>query len=104
MTKSQLASPRCATRMAAMQGGDFNEKEANAQGHGDRGPETRTTACAGQCRLCGRPLTGRKQRFCSDACRMAARRERQQHRGLELLNTIVGAVEELRADLGTADD
>lgn len=71
----------------------------------DRGPEPRTTA-SGQasCERCGRPLTGRKERFCSDACRMAVRREQQQHRRMDLLNAIGAAVEELRADLGCGDD
>ena len=40
--------------------------------------EGQTTASAGRsCAQCGCPLTGRKERFCSDACRMRrGRRDR----------------------------
>ena len=64
-----------------------------------RGPETRTTASAGHCERCRRPLTGRKQRYCSDGCRMAVRRETQATRIGELLTTIEESVAALRGEL-----
>ena len=51
------------------------------------------------CEACGRRLTGRKHVFCSDRCRMRARR---QARRIDLLNTIDATVEELRIELGVA--
>ena len=81
------------------------EDGPDGQATGQVGPETRTTASSGpSCERCDRPLTGRKTRFCSDACRMADRREQQQGRRLELMGAIDAAVEELRADLGGSHD
>ena len=66
--------------------------------------ETRTTAPQDppeRCRRCGRPIEGRRRNgSCSDSCRMAERREREQRRKIELLNRIADAVEELRVELG----
>lgn len=66
----------------------------------DRGPEPRTTAFEGPtCEQCGHPLTGRKQRFCSDRCRMAVRRQVQVARIDALLSTIEASVAALRGEL-----
>jgi predicted nucleic acid-binding Zn ribbon protein len=66
----------------------------------DRGPQPRTTASNGHsCEQCGRSLTGRKQRFCSDRCRMRARRQEQAARVNELLTTIEESVTALRGEL-----
>lgn len=64
------------------------------------GPETRTTAFSGRsCNQCGRPLTGRKQRFCSDRCRMQDRRAKENRRRSDLLNRLRQAVSELEREL-----
>lgn len=65
-----------------------------------RGPETRTPASEGHsCGLCERPLTGRKQRFCSDRCRMAVRRERERARLDQLVRRLEDALGALRQAL-----
>jgi hypothetical protein len=62
--------------------------------------QTRTTASAGQsCERCGRPLTGRKKRFCSDACRMRDRRDRERARIAELFGRLESDVAALREEL-----
>jgi hypothetical protein len=67
-----------------------------------RGPEARTTASSGlSCATCGRRLTGRKQRFCSDRCRMQARRAASAARLTHLLTTIERATTELRTAMHT---
>jgi hypothetical protein len=73
---------------------------------GEVGPESRRQACDGHsahppCRRCGGAVTGRRRNgYCSDACRLQDRREQDRRRHLELLDTIIRAVEELRAELG----
>ena len=65
-----------------------------------RPAEPRTTASEGpSCDHCGRPLRGRKQRFCSDRCRMRDRRYALRLKRLALLDTIEAAVQDLRNDL-----
>jgi predicted nucleic acid-binding Zn ribbon protein len=72
----------------------------------EMGLETRTSASQGgstqsHCLRCGRPIQGRRRNgFCSDRCRMEARRESQQRRRIELLDAIDTALKELRQDLG----
>jgi hypothetical protein len=71
----------------------------------DRGPQSLTTASKGHsCGRCGRSLTGRKVSFCSDGCRMRAKRAREQEKHRNLLNSIEDAVEQLRVGLGCGDD
>jgi predicted nucleic acid-binding Zn ribbon protein len=71
----------------------------------NRGPQPRTTASEGQsCERCGKPLTGRKLRYCSDRCRMQNRREDERRHLLELFNTIIAALNELRLSLGVRHD
>jgi predicted nucleic acid-binding Zn ribbon protein len=80
--------------------GERGQNEPHAQGREDRGPETRTTASDGRsCEQCGRPLTGRKERFCSDRCRMAVRREQERARVDELLRRLEGDLNALREEL-----
>jgi hypothetical protein len=75
------------------------------------GPEIRTTASAGHsgsqsdqcCERCGRPVTGRRQQFCSGRCRMQERWEAQRQRRMLLLDVIDAAVEELRQELEGGD-
>lgn len=81
---------------------DAQHSHAGAQGRGqdNRGPQPLTTAPQGpSCRHCGRPLTGRKKTFCSDACRMRARRTQTLARLDELLHRISTDVADLRAEL-----
>jgi hypothetical protein len=79
------------------------EQEGNVAGGlgpEDRGPESRTTASGGHsCASCGRPLTGRKERFCSDRCRMAMRRVKQRQRIEPLLETAESTLGALRRDV-----
>ncbi len=79
----------------------LNEQaEPDGQAQDNRGPEPRTTASDGRCcQSCGRPLTGRKERFCSDRCRMRDRREREQARVDELLRRLKDDVDALREEL-----
>lgn len=68
--------------------------------------ETRTTGSEGQrgsapCSSCDQPIRGRRRNgFCSDRCRMAARREDQQRRRRELVNAVQAAFEKLRIYIG----
>jgi hypothetical protein len=65
----------------------------------DRGVETRMTASEqASCEHCGRPLTGRKQQFCSDRCRMAARRDIRAERIRGLLNIIRTTTDAIEAE------
>jgi hypothetical protein len=62
--------------------------------------QTRTPASAGQsCERCGRPLTGRKTRFCSDVCRMRDRRDCERARIASLLGQLEGGIAALRDHL-----
>ncbi len=75
--------------------------------HADRCLQTRTTASEGpSCARCGGPLRGRRRTFCSDGCRMQARRaEQSDHearhvtRRQALLETIREAVAALEEEL-----
>ena len=67
------------------------------EGHG---PEPRTTPSEEpSCDWCGRPLTGRREHFCSDRCRMRNVRHVQRLKRLGLLDTIEAAVQDLRNEL-----
>jgi hypothetical protein len=79
-----------------MQNEDFNQNGLDAQAPGDRGPGPRTTA---SCQHCGRPLTGRKERFCSDRCRMRVRRDDQSRRIAARLRSMEEAIEGLKDEL-----
>ena len=71
----------------------------------DRGSEGRTTASEGHsCEQCGAVLKGRRQRFCSDRCRMRDRRREQQARLNELLAAIEQSVTALRQELWGRND
>jgi hypothetical protein len=54
------------------------------------------------CDHCGRHLTGRKERFCSDRCRMRDRRNRDQARIDELLQRLEDGLDALREELTRA--
>ena len=83
-----------------MQDDDFNQDGPDVHVLNDRGPESRTTASEERsCEHCGRGLTGRKQRFCSDRCRMKDRRAREDERRSDLLARLKGAVNDLENDL-----
>lgn len=67
----------------------------------ESGSEGRTTASMGHpCEWCSKGLTGRKQRFCSDACRMQHRRLHQR----ELVDRLLAGLESGLADLRRALD
>lgn len=52
------------------------------------------------CIRCRREVLGRRRNgFCSDSCRMAARRERDAARRAELLANLLAAVEAVRREL-----
>lgn len=77
-----------------------NQKGPTAHLLDDLGLETRTTAFESQpCEQCKRPLTGRKQRFCSDACRLRHRREQDRARLGELLHRLESDLHALREEL-----
>jgi len=67
---------------------------------GGRFSEARTTPFAGRsCEGCGKPLTGRKQHFCSDHCRMQARRAEQASRIAAWLGSMEEAIAGLKDEL-----
>ena len=71
----------------------------------DLAPEGRRSASEGRfCERCKGSLRGRKERFCSDACRMAARRERQSERLDHLLTQLAQVLADLRSELGGDDE
>jgi hypothetical protein len=77
-----------------------NQEGPAARPLDESGPEPRTTAFSSQsCERCQRPLTGRKERFCSDRCRMAVRRQSQTARVRRLLTAIEESVAALRGEL-----
>lgn len=62
--------------------------------------KTRTPASEhASCERCGDPLTGRKERFCSDACRMAVRRADQTRRIAAWLGSMEQAIAGLKDEL-----
>lgn len=86
--------------LQATRGDDTPRMGPDSHQRDDPGPEPRTTAFEGpSCESCGRRLTGRKRRFCSDRCRMRDSRHGQQRRRLDLLKTIGAALEALREEL-----
>ena len=71
----------------------------------DRGLEPRTTAEGRPCVGCDSPLRGRKERFCSDRCRMQYRRAAEVERRRELLNQLQGIVSQVRQEFaGEVED
>lgn len=65
-----------------------------------RSPASRRAASKGLvCQRCSKPLTGKKDRWCSDACRMADLRDSDRRRLLERLDTVSAAVEQLRREV-----
>ncbi len=72
----------------------FNRFDGNAS------VESRTTLSQGpSCARCGVPLQGRKERFCSDRCRMRPRRETTVNRRHELVRQLREAVMAVEAEL-----
>jgi hypothetical protein len=66
----------------------------------DLASESGTTASESQsCERCELPLTGRKQRWCSDCCRMQDRGERRAGRLNETMAAIENALAALRFEL-----
>jgi predicted nucleic acid-binding Zn ribbon protein len=79
---------------------DERKPSADESGCGKSGPESRTTASsAPSCATCGRPLTGRKTRFCSDRCRMRDHRAASAARVAALLAIIDRSTTALRVEL-----
>lgn len=77
--------------------GDQVDRALQHSGDCDGGSRGRTTASHGQsCVRCGRLLTGRKERFCSDRCRMASRRHEHTAKVSALLTTLQDALADLR--------
>jgi hypothetical protein len=77
-----------------------NEEGANATPLEELLSESRRSASTALlCQGCGEALTGKKRRWCSDACRMADRRDENQRRRLELLDSISASVEQLRREV-----
>jgi hypothetical protein len=66
----------------------------------DSGPKPVTTAFADRsCGTCGRPLTGRKEKFCSTRCRMRAYRAARQQKRRGLLERLRQTLTELEREL-----
>ena len=87
-----IATPR------AIEAGEQEEPEVHVPEH--RSAEPRTTAFAGpSCEHCNRPLTGRKEKFCSDRCRMQERRAADRNRQGLLLARIKESVRALEREL-----
>ena len=78
------------------------EKDGKAEAYQslDRRPRSRRSASNGRlCEQCVRELTGRKERFCSDRCRMRRHRAKQAaHRG-NLISTLEQTVAAVKDDL-----
>ena len=64
-----------------------------------RTPASEARFCVG----CSTPLTGRKQRFCSDRCRMRHRRTARAARRQCLLANLRQALSALEAELATEE-
>jgi hypothetical protein len=61
-----------------MQDDDFDPTRLDPQGDEATCPKSRTTAFLSRsCERCGKGLTGRKKRFCSDRCRIRFRRAKE---------------------------
>jgi predicted nucleic acid-binding Zn ribbon protein len=77
-----------------------NQNEPDTHLLEDLASESRRSASKGVlCERCGEPLTGNKERWCSDRCRMRDRRDEERRRRMDLLDIISAAVKELRAEL-----
>ena len=76
--------------------------QAERNGHAEPGrpSECRTPASVGRfCECCGGQLKGRKKRFCSDRCRMRARRTDHFIRIASLVTAMENAVAALKDEL-----
>ena len=64
------------------------------------------SALSASCQRCGGSVNGRRRNgFCSDACRMADRREREAARRAELLADLKTAIDAVRRELlGESDN
>ena len=83
-----------------MQSEELNQDGLDPNAMLERPVEPRTTAFEGlSCERCGVPLTGRKERFCSNRCRMRARRAVQATRRRDALRQIRDAVTVLEDEL-----
>jgi hypothetical protein len=81
---------------------DFGGPKSLASG--ERRKEGQTTASGALFQPWRRtPLTGPKERFCSDSCRIRSVRADQRDRRIHLLDTIPVVVLELRENLGGGD-
>jgi predicted nucleic acid-binding Zn ribbon protein len=65
----------------------------------DRASKGQTTASEHTCGECGQPLTGQKERFCSDKCRMRAHRAAQEANRRALIAKVKQSVDELEEAL-----
>jgi hypothetical protein len=82
--------------MSAFRGQDDGEHAVSR----DATVTTRTTGSDGRsCQRCGGEIRGRRWNgFCSDRCRMAARRERIDERRRDLLGRLRATVSEVEAE------
>jgi predicted nucleic acid-binding Zn ribbon protein len=79
---------------------DFKSQGPDARLIEDHALESRRSASKALfCERCQAPLTGKKDRWCSDACRMADRRQRQAARLRDLITIIETSVAALRSEL-----
>ena len=75
---------------------------SNTDTESGRPVETRTSASDGRsCRWCAGEIHGRRRHFCSDGCRMRARRAERKARVEELLADVEAAVATLRRELAS---
>ena len=83
-----------------MQNDETNQNGLDPDVREERALQPRTTASEGAfCDQCGRRLTGRKARFCSDRCRMRMRRTIEEERRRDLMNELHRAVRAVEVEL-----
>jgi predicted nucleic acid-binding Zn ribbon protein len=96
----QRSDPCTPKTRSDMERDDLNRDGLDPQPLSDRCPQSRRSALESRsCEWCGRPLTGRKERFCSDRCRMRDRREQERKRVDGLLQRLESGVHALRDEL-----
>jgi hypothetical protein len=67
--------------------------------------KTRTASDTQSCRRCGSPMRGRRRNgFCSDRCRMAARREGEANRRRQAIDRLKAAVTAVEGELLAGGD
>ena len=82
-----------------VRGSDESELSDISEGEGLSLGDLTTASEPPSCTHCGRPLTGRKERFCSDRCRMRFRRTIEEKRRRDLIDQLREVVTEVEIEL-----